>query len=209
MALSNNSFSFCFPEYPSTLKWSQTIARTPQRVAEVNTRGMVSAELWVWVVTRKMILVTRTHTERLRLCGWWSCRATWMSIIYKVMNNDIRGDNLIEWRAYRIYQRVETEDSTDQVLSISRKVDQVEYLVLNEGLGLSLLRQRKQTAEEKSSTIENRKYKSRLHLPRQQWAKTINKFHKRQERQETSDSKLLIQSHFGVTLSAYHWASAT
>ena len=63
------------------------------------------------------------------------------------MNNDILEDNLIEWRAYRIYQRVETEDSTDQVLSISRKVDQVEYLVLNEGLGLSLVRQSKQTEE--------------------------------------------------------------
>ena len=70
------------------------------------------------------------------------------------MNNDILEDNLIQWRAYRIYQRVETEDSTDQVLSIGRKVDQVKYLVLNERLGLSLLRQRKQTAEEKSSTIE-------------------------------------------------------
>ena len=55
---------------------------------------------------------------------------------------------------YRIYQRVETEDSTDQVLSISRKVDQVEYLVLNEGLGLSLLRQRKQTAEEKVQLLK-------------------------------------------------------
>ena len=96
MALSNNSFSFCFPEYPSTLKWSQTMARTPQRVAEVNTRGMVSAEVWLWVVSRKAILVTRTHTERLRLCGWCSCRATWMSIIYKVMNNDILQDNLIQ-----------------------------------------------------------------------------------------------------------------
>ena len=72
------------------------MARTPQRVAEVNTRGMVSAEVWVWVVSRKAILVTRKHTERLRLCGWCSCRATWMSIIYKVMNNDILEDNLIQ-----------------------------------------------------------------------------------------------------------------
>ena len=31
------------------------------------------------------------------------------------------------------------------MLSIGRKVDQVEYLVLNEGLGLSLVRQSKQT----------------------------------------------------------------
>jgi hypothetical protein len=67
MALSNNSFSFCLPEYPSSLKWLQTMARTPQRVAEVNTRGMVRAEVWVWVATRKVILVTRESTERLRL----------------------------------------------------------------------------------------------------------------------------------------------
>lgn len=61
------------------------MARTPQRVAEVSTRGMVREEVWVWVESRKAILVTSAHTDRLRMWGWWSCTATWMSIIYNVI----------------------------------------------------------------------------------------------------------------------------